>query len=146
VERRARRQIGRYGIACIIGLGLVACATALGQTAARRPLGDDPQLPAICRDTTVQQYAPLPANYDDVRRAAATAYPDVIGRSRTVVAFLWFDVLADGSTGNVALLKSSGDRRADEVALQVGRRMRWRPARCGDQPVSTRYGHPIAMG
>ena len=133
--------LGQGGIAC---LGVAACASS-GSPQVHR-VSDDPSLPAICRDTTIQHYAPIPTNYDEVRRAAALSYPDVLEKSRTRVAFLWFDVRADGSTGEVALWKSSGDRRVDEIALQVGPQMRWRPARCGDQPIRTRYGHPIAIG
>jgi TonB family protein len=124
---------------------MAACASSRGATGASR-FSDDPSLPAICRDSTVPHYAPIPTNYDGVRRAAAVSYPDVLGRSHTRVAFLWFDVRADGSTGEVTLWKSSGDRAADEVALQVGPQMRWRPAHCGDQTIRVRYGHPIAIG
>jgi TonB family protein len=93
----------------------------------------------------VRQAVPWPINYTDVQRAAATAYPDALKLTHVPVVFLWFEVRADGSTGEVQLWKSSGSRAADGAALRTGSQMRWRPARCGTQPVTVRYGHPLAV-
>ena len=103
--------------------------------------------PAVCADSASARSAPIPQNYDDVRRWSVLTRPDVFPSKGPVhTAFLWYFIREDGRTEEVRLWQSSGSSAMDDVALEAGRQMLWQPLRCAGQAVATWYGHPIAMG
>src|SRR5690349_13515691 len=103
--------------------------------------------PVACADSAHRASAPLPQNYDDVRRWTLLTRPDLFPRDgRVVTAFLWYFIREDGTVEETRLWRSSGSPAMDEVALEAGRQMRWRPALCAGQPVAMWYGHPVALG
>ncbi|MBA2432463.1 MAG: energy transducer TonB [Chthoniobacterales bacterium] len=104
------------------------------------------QAPTACGDSSATRTAPLPRNYDDVARQVAVAWPDKFPRGSRRTAFLWYFIRENGSVAETRLWRSSGSRDIDEIAVDAGREMVWRPATCGGQPVALWYGHPIALG
>jgi outer membrane biosynthesis protein TonB len=59
---------------------------------------------------------------------------------------LWFFIREDGGVADTRLWRSSGSAEIDQLALELGREIRWQPATCGGQPWAKWYGHPMAMG
>ncbi len=103
--------------------------------------------PPACAVESSRKEAPMPLNYDEVRRAAGVRWPDLLPRTGTPrVAFLWYFLREDGSVAEVQLWRSSRSAEVDRVALQIGRDMRWRAPTCDGAPAAGWYGHPIALG
>ena len=132
-------------LALAFAVATSACGTTGQNPRARFITATDADAPAACRDTTVPQYPPIPVNYEDVQRTAAFNFPRALRPGNAPVVFVYYHVQADGSTAAVRLWKTSGVAAADEAALVVGSTMRWRPARCGTEPVSIWYGHPFVV-
>src|SRR5919198_4289391 len=132
----------------VVLLSITSCATRTAQAPRDRPEGyEQYRLPAACADTAAGRTRPLPTNYEDVQRSASLIRPDLVSRTAPPrVAFLWYFIREDGSTAEVRMWRSSGSREIDELALELGPRMRWRPPTCGGQPYAAWYGHPIAVG
>lgn len=138
----------RFRLHLVVGaLTTTSCATKPPEVPRELPTGYERyRLPAACADSA-NRTAPLPTNYEDVQSSAALVRPDLVSRTSAVrVAFLWYFIREDGSTADVRLWRSSGSQPIDQLALELGPRMRWRPATCAGQPYARWYGHPIAIG
>ena len=125
-----------------------SCAPSLQQSPLDRPSGyEQYQPPPACGDSSVPKQVPSPLNYDAVRRSASISRPDLVPPGApTRIAFLWFFIREDGGVADIRLWKTSGSSDIDDLAVELGRQVRWRPARCGGQPVANWYGHPMAVG
>ena len=143
---RPRWRLALLAAAC--ALSLTACATTPDRGPSELPASYALyRAPAVCSDSTAARTSPVPTNYDDVRRSATVSRPDLFPRGGTTrIVFLWYFVREDGGVAETRLWRTSGSPEVDNVALQAGRQMRWRPATCGGHAVALWYGHPIALG
>lgn len=135
-------------VARLFTLVTAACGATISQPPRQLPAGyEEYRPPPVCQDSAAPKTQPLPLNYDAVRRSASITHPDLVPRDTpTRIAFLWFFIREDGSVATTHLWKTSGSSQIDDIALDLGRQVMWRPATCGGQPVAGWYGHPMAVG
>jgi TonB family protein len=125
------------------GAGGVAVPTTQGQTAAR----GDPRLPSSAPPGDNTAFSTAPADVTEVERAPVllrqpsaaetrSLYPDG-PRREGIEADVGLELLVSegGEVAQVRVVRGAG-RGFDAVAQQLGRRMRFEPARRGGRPVA----------
>jgi TonB family protein len=125
------------------GAGGVAVPTTQGPTAAR----GDPRLPASAPAGDNTAFSTAPADVTEVERApvllrqpsaadARALYPDA-ARREGIEADVGLELLVSeaGEVAQVRVVRAAG-QGFDEAARQLGRRMRFEPARRGGRPVA----------
>lgn len=142
-----RTVVQKVGLIVVCSI-LVSCGSVPNQAPTSRPAEYASYSPPVeCADSAATKTVPMPRNYDDVRRAAAARYPDVVPANGGVkIAFLWYVIREDGRVAEVRLWRTSGSFDVDRIALHLGREMYWHPATCAGKAAATWYGHPIALG
>lgn len=141
------RCFGFGGLRSILPLLLLmACASIPAETRTMPAGYENYVLPAACADAATGWKSPMPIDYDAVRRASAVLYPTALPASGSAIPFLWFFIREDGGVAETRIWRSSGSEEVDRIAVDSGRRLRWRPATCGGAPVAGWYGHPMAVG
>lgn len=123
---RRRASCGPSFRGVILAGGLVALLAGCG--------GADPPPPAV-PPTQVAAIDTPPPSYP-----AELACDDVGGRT-----LLGVTVQADGSTGDIRLVDSSGNAALDQAAQEAVRGWRFRPATVRGRPVSTSIQVPVTF-
>ncbi|HEX9051078.1 MAG TPA: energy transducer TonB, partial [Anaeromyxobacter sp.] len=125
------------------GAGGVAVPTTQGRTAAR----GDPRLPSSAPAGDNTAFSTAPADVTEVERAPVLLHQPSAAETRAlypedprregIEADVGLELLVSdgGEVTRVRVVRGAG-RGFDEVAQQLGRRMRFEPARRGGRPVA----------
>jgi TonB family protein len=135
--------------ALTVALAGLACACAPPRTTppvtepAPAALADTLRVYAIGEVSTPPSFTNLP---DAVRHMARNHPPLMRDAARGGLVVLVLQVGRDGRVRNARVTRSSGEAAMDETAVRVASRLRARPARVGDTPVSVEVEIPFEFG
>lgn len=139
-------SVRRLKFAAIVA-ALTSCASA-DQAPTTRPAGYETYaLPAECANPAAAKTVPHPINYDEIRRLASFRFSNRFpqdGPRQTV--FLWYFIRESGTVADVRLWRPGPSPEINNMAMDLGSEMRWRPATCDGQAIAGWYGHPISLG